>query len=75
MRPPDVEIFPVATCFCKLLWTRWCRGCCLVFCDAHIQAHPCRGRTLGVGGSAPQGPERGRRPKRTMRKKKMEVKR
>ncbi len=65
MRPPDVEIFPLAACFCGALWTCWCRGCNIVFCAAHVCAHPCRGRDLGVGGSAAQAPERGRKPKYT----------
>ncbi len=63
---PDVQIFSPATCAvalgpiklmgepasvrCAAPWTEWCRGCNLVYCEAHIMSHPCASRgSLGVG--------------------------
>lgn len=42
----EPTILPEATCAaCKAApWTRWCRGCNLVFCDAHAERkrHACK---------------------------------
>lgn len=39
------EIFGEAGCSrkdCLSVWSKWCRGCCLVFCGAHIKDHVCK---------------------------------
>lgn len=51
MRTKDEpQIFPAAKCCvgsrCGLLWTTWCRGCNLVYCETHAARtlHECPSR-------------------------------
>lgn len=53
-------VFPAAKCAaqCGAPWSKWCRGCNLVWCQAHAEptAHNCPRLDLRRGVAAPEAP-------------------
>lgn len=59
---PDVSIFPPALCAaCRQKpWTKWCRGCNVVYCDDHAERanHACKPDEVRVyPAPEPEGPQ------------------